>query len=120
MTGGVFWGLWRLVQGDDREQVAFLLWWSAPFFVVWFGFASYDPRFILLFLPFLAVLAGLMSAAAWQRVGQRRRKPILAVIMLIAAVLAVRVAWNSIEYKRAWLSNPTMTHAEKQQVIREQ
>ncbi len=119
MTVGVGWGLWQLVRGRQRQPAAFLFWWSAPFFAFWFWLASYDPRFILLFLPFLAVLGGMVCASAWQRVGQRRRKPIQAVIMLLTAVLAVQVAWHSVDYKRAWLQDPLMTHAEKQQVIRE-
>jgi len=113
MTGGVFWGFWHI----HRQKVRFLFWWSAPFFVMWFWLASYDPRFVLLFLPFLAVLAGMMVADIWERLGQRRRTPILAISLLLVVILSGFAAWNSVDYKRALLQDPLMTHEEKQQLV---
>ncbi len=113
MLGGVFWGTWQIAaSGLARHQSLVLLWWSVPYYVTWLLFASYDPRFILLFLPFLAVLAGI--ALSYLCGATRcRRMPFAAVMMLIIVVLAVQAMWKSVEYKRVLIETPLLTHEEK-------
>ncbi|MFN8447295.1 MAG: hypothetical protein U0521_01515 [Anaerolineae bacterium] len=43
--------------------------WTLPFFAAWWLFVSYDPRFLLLFLPPLAVLAGDLLVRLWVWLG---------------------------------------------------
>lgn len=118
MFGSVFWGLWQMRHAASRGFVAFLFAWSAPYYLTWLLFASYDPRFLLLFLPFLAVLGGGLLAHTWEAV-KHRRQPIVVAMMIAVSVLSVVVMWDSVEYKRALLANPLMTHEMKVDLLRE-
>ena len=111
MLIGVFWGM-------TRRKGLILLWWSLPYYAVWFVAASYDPRFILLFLPFLAALSGAMLAQAWDKGnGRTWQPPIRLAAWLLLAVLVGGVMWNTLEYKRALLENPRMSHTQKVEIV---
>ncbi|MEL7233890.1 MAG: glycosyltransferase family 39 protein, partial [Chloroflexota bacterium] len=115
MLISVWWGGWQLLR-TQHSGVFFVLWWSVPYYVLWLFFASYDPRFILLFLPFLSILGAMLCATLWQQAGNRRQ-PILAVMMVLVTVLAVQVMWGSVEFKRDILQNPLMSHEEKLDIV---
>jgi len=100
-----------------RKRARVLLYWSVPYFAMWFFFASYDPRFILLMLPFWAVAGAGMLVEAAEHTG-RWKKPLRVVALVLAAVLALGVMMNTVEYKRALLANPVMSHAQKMEVVR--
>jgi hypothetical protein len=110
MLAGVFWSVFR-------REGWILLWWSVPYYGLWLMFASYDPRFVLLFLPFLAVLGAGMLASIWVRMG-RWQPPMRLVVLIVVALLSVSVMWNSVDYKRALLENQVLTHEEKLEVVR--
>lgn len=93
--------------------------WTAPFFVVWWLLLSYDPRFILMFLPPLCVVAGAGCASLWQALSPVWQKRLLAPIIVVGLMLAFEVAWNSVEGKTELLKNPLMGHDEKLAVIQE-
>ncbi len=113
MLGGVG---WQIV----RRDALVLLWWSLPYFVTWYLFASYDPRFILLFLPMLAVMGGGLMAQVWQ-VGRVRwpvQLPIRLIGLVLLAALTIGVMWRSVEYKRPLLADPAMSHEQKLEIVR--
>ena len=116
MTGGLVWAVWQSVNGRYRVESWFLLLFSLPYYATWFVFASYDPRFVMLFLPFLAVMSGMMLVQLWDRLpGQRVTAAI--VVMVIATGLTLMVMWHGVDYKRALLAKPTMTHEMKLEMI---
>jgi hypothetical protein len=106
---------WALI----RRSGWVLLWWSLPYYGFWVLFASYDPRFVLLFLPFLAALGGAMLAEGWAWLdGRRWQPPIRLAGWVLVVALAGGVMWNTLEYKRALLDNPLLTHAQKVEIVR--
>jgi len=106
---------WSLI----RREAWVLLWWSLPYYGFWFFFASYDPRFVLLFLPFLAVLAGAMLSQMWRQLdGRTWQPPIRLAVWLLVVALVGGVMWNTLEYKRALLQDPFMPHAQKVEIVR--
>lgn len=94
-----------------------LLAWSLPFFAVWWLLASYDPRFILLFLPLLAAagaggldaLRGLVSPH-WQA---RLTVPMAA----FGLALALGIAWISVDHKAKILRAPFMDDAARRAIV---
>lgn len=112
------WGMWTVQGRIGWVTTGFLLGWSLPLYVSWLVFASYDPRFVLLMLPFWAVMAGWV-VVQWGEGFESRRMPRVA-IMIVASLLAFGVMWRSVEYKRALLTDPFMTHADKSIVISSQ
>lgn len=118
MLGGVFYGLWvALRRGRQSPEMLLLLLWTLPFFTVWWLLVSYDPRFVLLFLPPLAALGGGWLAAVWNRSSQRRLKPFIPLLIALMLALAACNAWIGVEYKQAILRNPLMGDAEKHEIV---
>ncbi len=108
-----------LRRAPDAAAHGLLLLWTAPYFAAWWLFASYDPRFLLLFLPPLTVTAGLWLTRAWDDVvprgWQRQHSPPLT---LAALLLTAPVLIRSVEHKRAILRDPLMGHAAKVEQVR--
>jgi hypothetical protein len=95
-----------------------LLLWTLPFFAAWWLFVSYDPRFLLLFLPLLCVLAGDWLARLWEeRVNPAWQPRALIALALLVIVLAVPVLWQAVEFKSDLLRNPFMSDAEKRVLV---
>lgn len=115
---GVGWGIWQLVkERGNQPAYTFLLWWTIPFFGVWWLLVSYDPRFLLLFLPLLYVLAGAFGAALWRKVPpiwqQRLSLPLAGVALLIALYMF----WISVEFKPEILRDPLMGDSAKHTIV---
>lgn len=105
--------------GVARRTGWVLLWWSLPYYGFWFLFASYDPRFVLLFLPFLAALAGVLLAQGWAGAAGRAWQPPLRLAgWVLVVALTGGVMWNTLEYKRALLRDPLMPHAQKVEIVK--
>ncbi len=96
--------------------VSLLLGWTLPFFAAWWAFASYDPRFLLLFLPPLCVLASDPLVWLWDRLGawQPRARILL---ILLTLILVAPILWNAVEYKVALVQHPLMSDADKHAVV---
>lgn len=101
----------------DAPGLLLLLWWTLPFFAAWWLWASYDPRFVLLFLPLLSVIAGIQLAALWGRLSERWQWRLRIPLMLIVVTLALTVAWDTVEFKDDILRNPLMTVEERYVVV---
>ncbi len=96
---------------------AFLLWWTAPFFAAWWLFVSYDPRFLLLFLPPLCVLAGLFVARLWARVPPRWSGRLRWAALVAALIAALAIMLVSVEFKRELIRAPLMDNAAKHEIV---
>ncbi len=113
---GVSWGIGQVLWGNGRKRALFLLIWAAPFYIAWLLFASYDPRFILLILPFVVVLGAALVDTWTTTVKPKAWVTVVAVIVIGAQ--AAFVVWNSVEFKRALLTQPIMSHSEKVNLVR--
>lgn len=99
--------------------VVLILLWTLPFFAAWWLFVSYDPRFLLLFLPPLCALAGALLARLWDWLIARPawRPSYRIVLALLALLLAAPILVQSVEYKSALARRLLMTDAEKRAVV---
>ncbi|MBC7814512.1 MAG: glycosyltransferase family 39 protein [Burkholderiales bacterium] len=118
ILAAVIGALVRLVRlrGDAPEH-ALLLLWTLPFFAAWWLYVSYDPRFLLLFLPALIVLGGAWLAYMWGSVPSRWRTVAAVLAAAVVLAMALLVVWNSVEFKDAILRNPLMDDAAKRTLI---
>lgn len=118
VTLGLFLEVIYFLRGGWREGRSTLLpLLTVPYLVVWWAFVSYDPRFLLLFLPILIVMGAEHTLRTWDalppRIQERLHLPLLAVII----ALALYVAWNSVTYKAEILRNPFMSDAAKRAIV---
>jgi 4-amino-4-deoxy-L-arabinose transferase-like glycosyltransferase len=90
---------------------------TVPFFAAWWLFVSYDPRFLLLFLPIMAALAGYAIHAGFVWLEGVTSPRITRIVQVSAAAVAilitVQTAYLSVEYKDDILRNPLMSHEDK-------
>jgi hypothetical protein len=115
---GVVVAVLRLIRrrGDAPEHTVALL-WSLPMFAAWWWFVSYDPRFLLLFLPILCGLGGAWLIDLWERLPSGWQPAIRWALFGVAMFLALQTVWFSVEYKDEILRNPLMTDAEKREMV---
>lgn len=104
----------------NLPSFALLLLWTLPFYVVWWWYASYDPRFILLFLPLWCVLAGVQLARVWAALPARWHRWLIVPVLVLVTGLVLLATWDSVENKDDLLRNPLMSVEERRMVaIRE-
>jgi hypothetical protein len=101
----------------DSPALVLLLLWTLPFFGVWWLFASYDPRFVLMFLPLLCVLAGIQVAGFWARISAQWQRRMLAPALIAALLLTALMTWDSVEYKGDILRQPLMSADERRAIV---
>ena len=101
----------------NTPALTLLLWWSLPFFAAWWLWVSYDPRFVLLFLPVWCVIAGIQLTTWWWHVPECWQPIIRVLALLVVLALGVVAAWNTVEFKDDILRNPLMTPEERRIVI---
>ncbi len=124
ITGLALWigwlgGLMILIRKRfNAPQYALALVFTVPFFAAWWLFVSYDPRFLLLFLPIQCALAGTVLAGLWNHITQNQRPALSRIALGIMIVFAITNAWYSAEFKDEFLRNPLMSHAEKVELTR--
>jgi len=115
---GIGWALVQVVRhprGSDREIL--LLVFTLPFFAFWWLLASYDRRFLLYFLPILAVLAAGYAVKLWERVPQRYQHTLSWMLTVITLGATVYIVSISVDYKIAMLHDPFMNDAAKNKVV---
>ncbi|MFQ3566467.1 MAG: glycosyltransferase family 39 protein [Aggregatilineales bacterium] len=118
ITGGLLYALIAVIDRRKRSAAELiLLLWTLPFFGAWWLFVSYDPRFLLLFLPPLCALGGALLDALWARVPARAKILGRFALAVVALVLAVQAVWFSIEYKASAPHAPFMTDAERRAIV---
>jgi hypothetical protein len=90
-----------------------ILMWTLPFFAAWWLFVSYDPRFLLLFLPPLCALVGAWLSEAYARLPVRWQPRARVVATLGAVIFALYILTISVDYKDSILRDPFMSHEAK-------
>ncbi|MBZ0288564.1 MAG: glycosyltransferase family 39 protein [Anaerolineae bacterium] len=100
-----------------KAQTLFLLIWTIPFFGVWWLLVSYDPRFVLLFLPLLCVLGGRWLAGRWAKISPRWRPTVFRIAVLAALLWTLYIVWISVEYKPKILRDPLMGDEAKHALV---
>jgi 4-amino-4-deoxy-L-arabinose transferase-like glycosyltransferase len=98
-------------------QDMFLLLLTIPFFGVWWLLVSYDPRFLLLFLPPLCVFAAGQLEWLWGALPLRWQSWLRIPLTVLAVGMAVYIAWISVEFKPEMLQNPLMGDAAKHAIV---
>jgi 4-amino-4-deoxy-L-arabinose transferase-like glycosyltransferase len=106
-----------IVRKKTSLMYLFLSLWIIPFFIAWWLFASYDPRFLLLFLPLLTVLAGIWAARLWYTVPSLWQRRLLLPLAILTIGMALFIVWNSVEFKDELLRNPLMGHEAKRSIV---
>ena len=106
-----------LLRGWRQPGTRLLLLLTLPFFAAWWLFVSYDPRFLLLFLPLLCVLAGDLLARLWDWLGPAWQPRSLIVLVALALILAATLLWHAVEYKSVLLRQPLLSDADKHAVV---
>lgn len=120
VAGVIHTGVELLRQRLHNSGPLLMLMWTVPFHLVWWLFASYDPRFVLLYLPLWCALAGVQWVTWWSRCSIIWQKRLLPPVMLVAAALMLASIYNSVEYKDEILRNPLMSGEERRMIaIRE-
>jgi hypothetical protein len=112
MLAGAVWAGVKVLFQKDQAAFAFLLWISVPYYLTWLFYASYDPRFLLLILPPLAVMAASWLAPLFAQF-QNRRLPMLALCGVVVVLLVSVNVWRGIEYKRVLWQHGWMSHEQK-------
>ncbi|MBA3870195.1 MAG: hypothetical protein H0X30_13705, partial [Anaerolineae bacterium] len=105
----------RHPRGSDREIL--LLIFTLPYFAFWWLLASYDRRFLLYFLPILAVLAAVYSLKLWERVPRQYQTSLGWMLTVMTLGMTVYIASISIDYKIAMLHDPFMNDAAKHKIV---
>ncbi|MCC6615831.1 MAG: glycosyltransferase family 39 protein [Anaerolineae bacterium] len=107
-------------QSLSTQYSALLLWWIVPYFLIWWLFASYDPRFLLHLLPLLAALGGALLAEIGLRLPGTWRGWLRIVVAAAALILALQAMWTAVEFKDELLRDPLMGHEAKVAIVRGQ
>ena len=96
---------------------ALLLWWALPWLAAWWLFASYDPRFVLLFMPLLAVITALRLEEWLNSLPRRWHKILLAPAALLALAVALQAGLGAVDYKDEILRDPLMSIEERRELV---
>ncbi len=115
IVAGIIFGIvaaWR-----DRVGARLILLWTLPFFAAWWLFVSYDPRFLLLFLPPLCALAGDLLSRAWDWIGAAWQPRYRIVLILLLLFLTAQALFRAVEFKYDLLRDPLMSDADKHAIV---
>ncbi len=118
IMGAVFIAIFQVIKKQSLPpRSSLLLFLTLPFFGMWWLLVSYDPRFLLLFLPLFTVLAGGWAAELEAKISPRLKKPISAIGGLLIIALAVYMLWISVEFKDEILHHPFMGDEAKKAIV---
>ena len=115
IAAGIGFGLIAAWRGAAGARLILL--WTLPFFAAWWLFVSYDPRFLLLFLPPLCALAGDLLARAWDWIGAAWQPRYRIVLILLLLILTAQALFRTVEYKYDLLRDPLMSDAAKHALV---
>lgn len=101
-----------LLSDNVRIMFRLLALLTLPFFMAWWLFASYDPRFLLLFTPLLCVPVGWALTRPIPISPQQKRLAHTVGLIAAAALIGFNM-YHSVDYKDDILRDPLMTYDEK-------
>ncbi len=115
---GIGLALVQIVRNPRKSDPELLmLIFTLPYFAFWWLLASYDRRFLLYFLPILAVLAAGYGLKLWERIPRNIQMSLSWLLTAMALGMTVYITSISIDYKTAILHDPFMNDAAKHKVI---
>ncbi|MEZ4666853.1 MAG: glycosyltransferase family 39 protein [Anaerolineae bacterium] len=118
ITGGVPVALYEItIRRRAAMREILITFFSIPFFGLWWFLVSYDPRFLLLFLPILTIVGANLGVTIWNRSGSTHRRWVMLLVTCGAVVLMLLTVWNSIGFKDDILRHPLMDDAAKQAIV---
>jgi 4-amino-4-deoxy-L-arabinose transferase-like glycosyltransferase len=117
---GIFASLIALLRRRNLPEITVLLWWAVPFFVAWWLFVSYDPRFLLMFLPLLTVMAAYWTVKIWSFIPHHWQQRAIIPLVVLALTLGLLAAWTNVEFKREMLRDPLMSDKAKHEIVLEE
>lgn len=94
-----------------------ILVWTLPFFAAWWIFVSYDPRFLLLFLPPLCALVGVWLTRIWGLTPVTWQPRLRLFLATFTLMFALYIVYSSVDYKDEILRDPFMSHEQKQALV---
>jgi hypothetical protein len=106
-----------LIRRRLQAEIVMLAILTLPFFGVWWLLVSYDPRFVLLFLPLLCVWGGCWLVRVWEWLPNLWQKRTQLPLAVVALIWTLYIAWIGIEFKGAILSDPLMSDAARHTVV---
>jgi hypothetical protein len=116
-TGGFAYTLWQLWVTRARQSAAILLlFFTLPFFAIWWGLYSYDDRFLLVLTAPVAVMGASALQSVWRRLPRPARLAWLPFIIVVVFLVALPAASAAVEFKFEVLRRPLMTDAEKHEL----
>ena len=107
--------LWR-TRWRFAARPALLLGFALPFWGVWWGFFSYDPRFLMMIWALLAVMSAWLLVALFRRLPQWAQRVTWRVLPPVLIVLALPAMRTAVEYKYELLRDPWMSEAKRYRV----
>ena len=114
---GLVASLIALLRRRNPSAISMLIWWTVPFFIAWWLFVSYDPRFLLMILPLLIVIAAYWSAQVWSLVPHRWQRRVFIPLVALVLGLGLLAAWNNVEFKSEMLRDPLMSDEAKHEIV---
>ncbi len=102
---------------EEVQEAILLLTLTVPFFGAWWVLVSYDPRFLLLFLPLLTIIAANWAVKLWDAMNERWRRPAGIAIAIIALALTIYIVWISVDFKGDILHHPFMGDETKKAIV---
>ena len=118
MQAGLLFSVAQVLRARRTDMsTALLLWWALPWFVAWWLFASYDPRFVLLFMPLLAVIAALRLEEWLSALPRPWHNILLAPAALLALAVALQAGLGAVDYKDDILRDPLMSMEERRELV---
>lgn len=117
ILGSIVASVVEVIRRHTKVPTIMLLIWTIPFFGVWWLLVSYDPRFVLLFLPLLSVLAGGWLARLWQIVPTKWKRLTLGIVTAGVLIWTVYILWISVEFKEQILHDPFMGDEAKHVIV---
>jgi 4-amino-4-deoxy-L-arabinose transferase-like glycosyltransferase len=94
-----------------------LLFLTLPFFGIWWLLVSYDPRFLLLFLPLFTVIAGGWIAQLETSISKRLQNPVRILASILIIGLTIYMLWISVEFKDEIIHHPFMGDEAKKAIV---
>jgi 4-amino-4-deoxy-L-arabinose transferase-like glycosyltransferase len=111
LTAGM---VYTVMRAPFQRAALYLAVFVVPFFAVWWLLFSYEPRFLLVVLPFFAVMGAhvltVVPPQLWQRLPRRIVTLGTAALLFFLAVLAGSAA---VDHKTEMLRKPLMSDPEK-------
>jgi len=119
-SGGLVFAIWQTWRARATELAStFLLICYVPFFVIWWALFSYEDRFLLVLIPFAAVMGAALAQVGLQRVGPPpliQQPRLLAALLAFMIFLALPAASAAVLFKPEIVRRPLMSDADKHRV----